>query len=390
MRVKRWASLALAGGTAAALVAVPTSAGAAGAQTLTVGVGGDSQISGIGFEGMRFDAPPLQVHKGDTITFEFRGFHTATLLPDDVSAGDWRAQHMAPGGDYALIQPDADDTPSAFEFNKTAILPSDPTCGAPTAACTYDGSSVVNSGLPIQAQSFTVTINDTAGKTFWVICLLHGMMQQRITVVPDGQPTTTQSAIDSYAKTTMARDRDEAAALIPKLEKRTSHTTSSGVKVWDAYGGFDGDGWGLDAMFPGTLRIHKGDRVRWHFAQLMGNIHTVTFPERAAGNFSNLDFAGQNIKCEADPTDTPPDAPPPTFCSTGIQNLEFELRAQAIVPVGSHRYAGKGLFSSGVKGAEVGNTTPWTLRFVHRSGKHGFHYACNVHGTMMSGRVIVS
>ena len=39
-------------------------------------------------------------------------------------------------------------------------------------------------------------------------------------------------------------------------------------------------------------------RVRWHFAQLLGNVHTVTFPRSTAIALANKDFAGQNVVCE--------------------------------------------------------------------------------------------
>ncbi len=388
MRVNRWASLLVAGATIAAVAGVAASAGAAnGSATLTVGVGGDSTVHGVTLEGMRFDAPTLSVHKGDTLTFQFRGFHTATVIPAGINAEDWRAQHMAPGGDYALIQSDSDDSPAAFQFNPTAIFPTFPNCGTTANPCAYNGNTVVNSGLPIQIHSFSVTVNANPGQSFWVVCLLHGMMELQVNVVANGQSTTTQSAIDGYASSTQASDHAQAAALLPRLEKQTGHKTKSG-KVWDAFAGFDGNGWGLDGMFPSTLHIKKGQRVQWHFAQLTGNIHSVTFPRKQAISYSQ-DFAGANMKCEADPNDTAVNAPPPTFCSTGAQNLEVELRAGAIAPVGSHKYGGHGVRSSGVRGADAHIFAPYTLKFTHTTGKHGFRYACNVHGGMMSGRVIV-
>jgi plastocyanin len=387
VRVKRWTSLLVAGATVAAVVGVASTAGAANSQTLTIGVGGDRGIHGVTLEGMRFDAPTLNVHKGDTLTFQFRGVHTVTAIPAGINADDWRMQHMGRGGDYALIEPDVDDSPPAFEFNPMAIFPSSPTCGPTSNPCGYDGNSVVNSGLPITIKTFSITVNAKPNSSFWVLCLLHGMMQMQINVVPNGAATTTQAAINGYAKSTTASDNEQASALLPKLQKQSSHKVN-GHKVWDAFAGFDGDGWGLDGMFPSTLHIKKGQFVRWHFAQLTGNIHTVTFPRKAAIDFANKDFSGSNMKCEGDPKDTPAGAPP-TFCPGGIADLEVELRAGAVAPVGNHRYSGTGMRSSGVRGADTGNVAPYTLRFTRKSGKHGFSYACNVHGAMMTGHVIV-
>jgi plastocyanin len=372
-------------------VGVSTTAKAASGATLTIGVGGDRVVRGVGLEGMRFDAPTLNVHQGDTLTFQFRGFHTVTALPDDTNAVDFRAAHMKPGGDYSLLQPDADDSPPAFQFNKTDVFASNPTCGSTTNPCSYDGNLVVNSGLPVNnLKSFSITVNDQPNKSFWVICLLHGMMQLQVNVVPNGTPATTQAAIASYVKRTTASDNEEAAALIPKLQHQTSRKIH-GHRVFDAYAGFDGDGFGLDGMFPSTLHIKRGQFVRWHFAQLIDNIHTVTFPRKAAINYEAHDFSGSNFKCEgaAGAPDTA-GSPAPPFCTTGgIDALEIELRAGAVVKVGTNSYGGHGIRSSGVRGLETGNAAPYTLKFTHKSGKKGFGYACNVHGGMMSGRVIV-
>lgn len=391
VRASKWSSLLVAGSTLAAIVGfTTTSAGAVTTQTLTVGVGGDRVVHGVGVEGMRFDAPTLDVHQGDTITFQFRGFHTVTAIPAGTNAGDWRDAHMGLGGDYSLIQADGDDTPLAFQFNKNDILPSDPTCGSTDNPCSYDGSAVVNSGLPVGGlKTYSITVNAAAPSTFWVLCLLHGMMQLKVNVVADDAATTTQAAINSYSKSMTASDNEQAAALIPALQQPTSHR-SGGHKIWDAFAGFDGDGFGLDAMFPTTLHIKKGQYVRWHFAQLTGNIHTVTFPKARAVDYADKDFAGALMKCESDSGDTTA-TPAPPFCGAdGPAALEVELRAGAILHEGGSTYGGgSALHSSGVEGLETGNVAPYTLRFTRKSGKHGFAYACNVHGGMMSGHVIV-
>jgi len=392
VREKRGTRLLLAAGTVAVMVggsvvAMTSTAGAAGGATLTVGVGGDTTVHGVGFEGMRFDAPTLTVHKGDTLNFQFQGFHTATLIPAGVNATDWRAANQGPGGAFALIQPDLDDSPPAFEFNKAVLFPSDGTCGTSGNPCAYDGNSVVNSGAPLSANSFSVTVNANPGQSFWVLCLVHDMMQLQVNVVANNTAATTQAAINSFASSTLAADHAQAAALVPKLEHQSGHKTKSG-KVWDAFAGFDGDGWGLDGMFPSALHIKKGQRVQWHFAQLTGNIHTVTFPRKSAIAFEK-DFSGGNMKCEGTP-DTAVNAAPPAFCNPGgMGSLEVEIPSAAVVTVGTHSYSGHGLRSSGVRGQATGNVAPYTLKFTKKTGKHGFRYACNIHGGMMSGRVFV-
>jgi plastocyanin len=391
VRAKKWASLAVAAGTIAGVAALPATTAQAAATAYNVQVGGDSQImpSGVLFEGMRFLAPStFAVHKGDSITFTFAGFHTATLLPDTEQNPDtWRAAHQAGlSSDYSLIVPDADDGPTQFEFNNADALPSDPTCGTDTAPCDYDGKSVVNSGA--FNQTFTVTINDNPGASIWVVCLIHPDMQMHIQVVPDATATTTQADVDSYRTSTLASDHESAAALIPLLEKPSHHKDAKGNVVWDAYAGFDQGGYGLDGMFPARLPIKKGQTVRWHFSQLMGNIHTVSFPKKQAVAL-NRQF-GEPV-CEADPADTPPTTPNPPFC-TDPTTLELHVPAAALLAAGSHRYAGSasGFRSSGVEGGGAPSMAPYDLKFTHKSHKKGFRYACIVHGGMMSGTVIVS
>jgi plastocyanin len=390
--------MVLAGATLSALtVTVLPGTASAAAQTLTVQVGGDSAVGNVGFEGMRFLAPPtMTVHKGDTITFNFAGFHTATLIPANTGAEDWR-QDNASGvtGKYSLVVPDTDDGPTTFMFNNAVFFPTDPTCGTATSPCAWDGKSVLNSGVgvAIGAPSFSVTVNATPGDSFWVLCLVHTMMQTRIKVVPDSDTATTQAQIDAYKTQTLAADQEAAAAMIPMLQNPSSHKDANGNTVWDAYAGFDGDGWSLDAMFPTKLHITRGQTVRWHFTQLLGNLHTVTFPRSAAKTYSEVDFGGTNVKCEGanGGPDTAPTQATPPFCSTGLQDFEAEIRGAALLPMGTHKYDGTGYHSSGAMGPGGLGTAPYDLKFTKVSPKHshGWTYACNIHGTMMTGHVYV-
>lgn len=394
MRITKWGGLAVAGATMAAMSAVssvvPLTAAHAATQTLSIQVGGDGQVNGTAFEGMRFMAPStLIVNKGDTLAFTFAGFHTATLLPANEGADEWVAQNAnGVGSTYGLVGLDSDESGN-FVVNPKVAFPSDPSCGSSSSPCTYDGSAVVNSGLSLLLPSptWSVTINGKPGDSFWVICLVHPHMALRVQIAQGTQTATTQSAINSYKSSTLAADHESAAALLPKLNKPTSHKTSGGKVVWDAYAGFDQDGYGLDGMFPKSLHIKKGQTVRWHFSQLMGNIHTVTFPR---SKVAALNAAFPNPVCESASGDTPPSAKPPAFCSTGPQDFELELAGSSVLPSGGHTYAGgSGILNSGVEGAGAPSQAPFDVKFTKSSSKKGYSYACIVHGVMMSGTVYV-
>ena len=374
----------------ATMAVLPIGAAHAAAQTLSIQVGGDSQVNGTLFEGMRFLAPSaVVVNKGDTLTFDFAGFHTATLLPANQGPDEWKAQNATGlGSTYGLVDLDSDDSGN-FLINPKVAFPSDPTCGSSSTPCAYDGSAVVNSGISVLSPSptWSVTINGKPGDSFWVVCLVHPDMAMRVQIAQGAQTATTQAAIDSYKASTLSDDHESAAALLPKLNKPTSHKTASGKVVWDAYAGFDQDGYGLDGMFPHALHVTKGQTVRWHFTQLMGNIHTVTFPKSKVGA---LNAAFPNPVCEGASGDTPPSAAPPQFCSTGPQDLELELAGSSLLPAGGHTYAGgSAILNSGVEGAGAPSTAPFDVKFTKASGTKGFQYACIVHGVMMSGTVFV-
>ncbi|MGH2756462.1 MAG: hypothetical protein ACRDI3_01595, partial [Actinomycetota bacterium] len=60
-------------------------------------------------ESMRFLAPTLKVHTGDTLTFDFHGFHTASLLPVGADALAFRSANTGgTGKPFSAFIPDPD------------------------------------------------------------------------------------------------------------------------------------------------------------------------------------------------------------------------------------------------------------------------------------------
>ena len=350
-------------------------------------------------DGMRFYAPELNVHQGDTINFQWAGFHTATAIPAGQEANDWVAANASDFGQpYFQLLADPDDTgldpgssaaKPAVKFNTAILLPSDFTCGTPANPCSYDGGGVVNSGLPLaeDAESFSISVDAAPGTSFWVICLLHPNMQLKINVVPGGEDATTQAEIDTYADATVATDAAEAAELHNQLKNRRVKRNGA----WQAWGGVDGDGFALLGMYPKKLRIKKGDRVRWRFDRLPFEIHTVSFPRKRALQIARGDFVPS---CDPDGDVGPgPDGPPeiegPPFCND-LSQLEFELQPRSMYRYGNGKFTGNRDFeTSGVEGDFGLSTDPYALKFTKRSKKKGFKYVCIIHGRFMSGTVVV-
>lgn len=385
-RMRRAAALCLAGlVTATLLPALSANAQATGYQ-VQVGAFHDRTAS----ESMRFFPSRMTVHQGDTITFA-GGFHTATLLPAGTDAQAWTDENViANGAEWAPFVPDPDEGSSGLKFNNRVAFPSDPTCGSAEEPCSYDGTSVVNSGVFVFGPgSFTTTVNAAPGESFWVICLIHVNMRMRVTVVPDAEAATTQESIDEGKQQLIARDEDEAAALRARLARRRSkHTTASGKTVWDSWVGYDLPGVSLFGMFPERLRIGKGDTVRYHFASLEYEIHTATFPTNKALNIANGSFMPS---CDLDgDSGAEPDSPPqmegPPFCEDP-STLELDLHRRMNATGDGVLRSASDFENSGIRG-DYFSRAAWDVKFARRSPDGGFKYVCMIHPNMR-GRVVV-
>lgn len=249
-------------------------------------------------ESMRFLAPTLNVHKGDTLTFDFAAFHTASLLPVGADALTFRAANTGGiGKPYSLLIPDPDDTTTegaaadkpAVKANPAVAFPSiggaPATCGASNDPCDYDGTKVVNSGLPLGPPpvTFSTTIDANPGESFWVICFVHTHMFLRVNVVAASSPASTQADIEAAKASVTAYDQEWAESTDAKLiNKQSSHVTSSGKKVYDVYAGKDSHFASLFAFYPRRTEVPKGATVRYHWSNLVYEDHTVTMPAPSA------------------------------------------------------------------------------------------------------------
>jgi plastocyanin len=349
-------------------------------------------------DGMRFYAPALNVHQGDVITFVQAGFHTATMLPANTDADTWIAANAAgPGKPYALVTADPDEGPNGLKFNNKAILPSALDCGDATDPCAYDGSQVVNSGIVDannvnKAYKFSAQVNSAVGSTTTVLCLIHFGMRLQVSVVANTETATTQAEIDTFAGQKANHDARAASRLHRSLLATTSSTPTGGVV--QAYAGYDGPGFSLDFFYPPRIELKKGQRVQWHFDKLLYEDHTVTFPEKRALRIANNSFVPV---CDPDgdtgtTTDQPADMKATTLdtvCPGGASQIELDIDKGFAPPAGDGVVTSTRDFeSSGIEGANVGNTTVFTLRFGAKTVNEPYTWRCMIH-PFMRGRVVV-
>jgi plastocyanin len=121
-------------------------------------------------------------------------------------------------------------------------------------------------------------------------------------------------------------------------------------------------GSGVMAYFPATLHIHVGDTVLWQ--QNTHEIHTVTF------------LAGTPQPLLLVPT-------PDGFTPPGL--MINPLAGFPAAPIDG-KYDGTTYANSGVMSTDPGNPTQFSLTFTLQGS---YPYLCLVHGTMMSGTIVV-
>lgn len=358
-------------------------------------------------ESMRFLAPTLKVHKGDTLTFDFAGFHTATLLPVGQDALAFRSGSAGGvGKPYSLLINDPDDTTADGGTASTPAIKTNPVvertsvggtladCGTATTPCDYDGTKVVNSGLPAGPPpvTFNVTVNANPGQSFWVICLVHTHMFLRVNVVADSDAATTQAEVDAAKAAAIATDLEWAESTdAQNISKQSSHTTASGQKVYDVFAGQESHFASLNGFYPKRTVVPKGATVRFHWSDLVYEDHTVTMPRPAA--FSLFETFFQFV-CDPD-TDTGPgpDNPsdpeaqdPSTACPDPAQ-LETDIPSGTFWGIGDGVFRGASdLEHSGFRGAQF-RSDPMDVKFAARSTKKGWGFFCMLHP--MAGRIVV-
>jgi plastocyanin len=128
-------------------------------------------------------------------------------------------------------------------------------------------------------------------------------------------------------------------------------------------------GIGIMAYFPRSVTIHRGDTVQW--VQNSNEIHTVTFPD---GVFPPDLILPSNEVPGADSTVSP---------------LVFAPAAVLQHPLSGSEYSGGigGFANSGIMGREPGQVREYDLTFTSEGT---FYYMCIVHGSVMSGEVVVA
>lgn len=163
--------------------------------------------------------------------------------------------------------------------------------------------------------------------------------------------------------------------------------TSSG-RVHDVKAGADSHFASLNAFYPKKLSIRKGERVRYHFNQLVYEDHTVTMPTPTAFSLFDEFFVPG---CDADgdsgtASDVPfGDGPP---CGGDFSQIEVDITSRAMWGMGNGILTGRDdVEHSGIRGAHF-SMNSYDMKFKAKNDK-GWKAFCLIHGPGMANRVVV-
>ena len=322
----------------------------------------------------------IKVHSGDIIHAGWAGTdtpHTATLVnTNDPEA--WRAKNQGPGGPYEVLVPDSqiggDDDESVI--NPSVLFPAPVGCGDQSNPCTFDGSSVVNSGLifpvPGAQPSYAAKVAAPVG-SYSFLCLLHPGMEIPVDVVPTSQHIP--SPKDVQAKGTAQADqanRVDAVQADDLAQQVTVSVHGHGHSLWTINAGGFFNNVSANEYVNSGLTVHVGDQI-----QVLGTfeIHTATFP---ASSFDTTPFI--LTQCEVPGPDIP--AQSPDDCADPSQ-FQVAFNNQAVAPTPSNRLRDPNEF---VNGGLLVN--PASATFVAKAAGT-YTMICLVHGPEMSTTVTV-
>ena len=345
---------------AAAVAMVPASAQAAG-KTVIAGPPEEPASAPEGGDVNAFYPKKIKVAKGDTVSFEIRGFH------DVYFPGRGK---RAPG----LVSPDSpiagvdDAAGQPFWFNGQPRLIVTPALMGPAGDAEVDGGRAADgSGLPLDdGPPPPYEVEFTKKGSFSYFCNVHDGMKGKVTVLNKRKRVPSTSRDAAKAKKQFAKD-------LATLKRNDRFDGPSGANVQV---GNDTKRTAFFRFFPGTQTATVGEPVKFNFAGTSGEIHNI-----AVGPKDYLDAQAEGIFAP-DMSTTPPALVlnPIIFYPSDPPNA---------FPAWSPALHGNGFINTGALDT-VGATPQPSQATIAFSQPGTYSYYCLIHYPDMAGTIDVT
>jgi plastocyanin len=314
-------------------------------------------------DALAFFPRAVTIHAGETVTWQFTGFHTVTFAgphrpyPFITPAGAQPAAHDASGTPFWW----AGKLPQLV-ISPLTLLPQ----GAGTISST---SQVRSSGLvriitaPPKQPPSAFSLTFTQPGVYHYQCAVHPGMRGVVVVVPASAGTPSAAAVGAALKRTVAR----AVTDTFRLARTRSH---SPLRVLVGAGD-NATGAEITSFFPSRLSVHVGDTVTF-INHDQTDIHTVTFgPESVTGAIEKGFVLPKGRQVLLNPLGGLPSDPP-------AGPVQYDGR--------NH---GNGYVNSGVLEPQGAPAAAGPKTFAVTFTKAGvYHYECVVHQNM-DGTIVV-
>jgi plastocyanin len=256
-----------------------------------------------------FFAKRTTVTVGSSVSFNLVGFHTVDF--PGKAGGGLPLPLLVPGATATGVN---DAAGVAFWFDgKVPSIGLNPTLFAVSGPKKYNGSTRIDSGLPLSAKVKPLVVQFTAPGTYKYFCDVHPGMVGTVVVKPKGQavPTPAQNATAITKQATTAV-KVLKSLVTAKQSPDTVHLGEAGPGGAELYG-----------MFPSTLNVSAGTVVTFSMTKDSLEDHTATFGDHAtlaklAKGFEGANFPAQGVY-PSDPTQ--PIQESPTQHGDGFANV---------------------------------------------------------------------
>jgi plastocyanin len=382
MRLPRIVGVVVVGG---ALVGAQVPVSAAPPSTLTIGVdhqdfANQRPDQGRLFEYTDFFSRSVKVHQGDTLDFNFQGFHDIAVTKSEALA-----QSQQP-----LATPDGDDSPSvATGKPKISVNPVvfafGSGCGW-TTPCDYTGGNDLKISGPPPGNppaDWRVTINAGPG-TYTYFCYIHPGMRGKVKVVEADEATTSQAQNDAVSQEQFLKDQAQAVRAEQTADVVRFTGGEPGDRTYFVKVGISAadNHVAIDEMFPNgvkdpskQLNLVAGDRVAYSWPD-GHNAHSVTFPPDAVQPFG--------FDCDAGYVTPPPGPPGPPPCAEAGEPPEL-IVDPGNAPSGTELTAPATVVDAGVHlGKDFGlpTSTHWAVTTGDATTSGSYAFNCNIHDFM--------
>jgi plastocyanin len=313
----------------------------------------------------------MKVHAGDKVRYTIGPFpHTVSVL----AKGTTRPALAGPVTDGSTYQNVLDPQGKPFFFNGLGKFQYNPLVFQPQGSRTVGDGKLHGSGFMIGApKPVDYTLKFAKPGSYTVLCLLHPGMQQRVTVLKKRAKGAAGDARVKAAITKQAVKLVKAAKSALKGVPDEPNTVYAGVESKQA---------SIIAFLPGTLNVAAGTTVTFEVGS-PSEVHNEVFGPTGPGSFVDAFTSAQDL------IPAGPGATANQFAPTFVYGSEPPGPSGAFTYTGSNYGIGfmwtplmddqPGNPPMGLPGSQkVTFTTPGT-----------YTYYCAIHGSSMSGKIVV-